>query len=106
VIFIFPVMALILFTKKFIHKLWKQTKAAPGEEQGGYNMEPWRQPEAQAAGYGHNTTVTAGQNGLEPVVPVLVVGQPDMRSYPTYPGSGSGNKRGDLGPQQEVREYV
>ncbi|KAK6085026.1 hypothetical protein SCUP234_03209 [Seiridium cupressi] len=106
VIFIFPVMALILFTKKFVQKRWKKTKAAPGEEQGGYDMEPWRQPEAQA-GYGQNTTVTAGQNNHpQHTAPIVVMGQPDMRSYPSYPGSGGGNKSGNLGPQQEVREYV
>ncbi|KAK9801578.1 hypothetical protein SCARD494_00630 [Seiridium cardinale] len=106
VIFIFPVMALILFTKKFIQKRWKKTKAAPGEEQGGYDMEPWRQPEAQA-GYGQNITVTAGQNNHpQHTAPIVVMGQPDMRSYPGYPGSGGGNKSGNLGPQQEVREYV
>lgn len=93
-------MALILVTKKFLQKRWNKTKAGPDDQQGGYNLEPWRQSEAQA-GFGQNTTVTGGPT--EQSYPAAV--QPDMRSYANYQSNG-GHKLGDMGPQQSTRECV
>ncbi|KAI1868841.1 hypothetical protein JX265_006820 [Neoarthrinium moseri] len=97
VIFIFPVIALILLTKKLICKRWDRSKAAAGE-QGGFDLEPWRQTEAQR-GHGQQTAAPAGD-----YAPTQAAAQPDMRSYAHY--QGSRDQRADLGSQPLPREYV
>ncbi|KAF7534680.1 hypothetical protein G7054_g5991 [Neopestalotiopsis clavispora] len=112
VIFLFPAMALILFTKRCLSKRWKQTKAEPGQDgqTGGYNMEPW-QPGTQ------QTTTTTTVNGPPPPGPYGLSQhgapaglqqqqqQPDMRSFANYGyQSSSTYKRPELGSQQEARE--
>ncbi|ETS81642.1 hypothetical protein PFICI_06644 [Pestalotiopsis fici W106-1] len=110
VIFLFPAMALILFTKRCISKRWNQTKAEPGQDGqgGGYNMEPWR-PETQTATDGQqNAAPPPGPYGLSQhgaPVGLQQQQQPDMRSYANYSyQSSSAYKRPDLGSQQEARE--
>lgn len=78
---------------------WRQTKENAGD-QGGYDLEPWRQGEAQGD-LGHRATATAGQETQE--VP-MAGAPPGMGSHANYHGS-SGRKT-DLGPQQTAREYV
>lgn len=99
VLFVFPVMVLILLTKKFVQKRWKKTQAGAGDQQGGYKMEPWRQTEPQP-GNRPDITVTTSQNEHAH----LVNAQPDMKSYPHYQQDKA--MRGELGPQQVARDYV
>ncbi|KAH8671427.1 hypothetical protein BX600DRAFT_459035 [Xylariales sp. PMI_506] len=96
VIFIFPAVAVIVITKNFFMKRLNRDKEGDAS-QGGYDMEPWRQPEATQPQYEHRTTVTAGPNG-----PTTVLS--DTRSYANY-HNGS-DKRADMGPQHAVQEYV
>ncbi|KAI0133911.1 integral membrane protein [Xylariales sp. AK1849] len=98
VIFIFPILGVILLSKNLIKKRWNRSKEAAGE-QGGYDMEPWRQVEGQP-GYEHRTTVTAGTN--EPASPTST--QQDMRSYANY--HSSSDRRADLGTRHAAHECV
>ncbi|KAL7623436.1 hypothetical protein AAE478_007118 [Parahypoxylon ruwenzoriense] len=98
ILFLFPAMILILVTKKFIQKRWNKNKEASSEP-SGYNMEPWRQPEAQA-GYGNSSAASAGAQAP----PGQNASLPSMSSYAPYQTQGA--RTGDLGIQQNAREYV
>ncbi|KAI1085224.1 putative iron reductase domain protein [Whalleya microplaca] len=100
VLIIFPGILIILLTKKFLSKHWKKDKNA-GDEPSGYNLEPWRQPDAQA-GYGPTITITGPP---QPTHPGQNASMPAMGSYAPYQSS-RGARGVDLGPKQNAREYV
>ncbi|KAI0007435.1 putative iron reductase domain protein [Xylariaceae sp. FL0662B] len=100
VLFVFPGMAIIFFTKRCIQKRWKKSKEA-SDEPNGYRMEPWRQPNVRP-GYGPTITITAPSQKS----PTIQSGRvPAMGSYAPYQSS-QGGRGADLGPQQNVKEYV
>ncbi|KAK6951442.1 hypothetical protein Daesc_007977 [Daldinia eschscholtzii] len=91
ILFLFPVMMLILITKKFIQKRWNKSKNEPT----GYNMEPWNQQNGQA-GQGNSTA-----NPQQPLGQNVSI--PAMSSYVPYHAQG---RKADLGPRQNTQEYV
>lgn len=78
VLFVFPVILLILLTKKLL----KKRRADKQEAEAGYKLEPWHQ-------------AAAGQQQSGPTVPTVAT-----HATGPYP------PRADLGPQQNAREYV
>ncbi|KAH9885162.1 hypothetical protein F4778DRAFT_761342 [Xylariomycetidae sp. FL2044] len=83
VLFIFPGVALLIMTKRFISKWWKNNKETP-DEPNGYNMEAWR----------------GGGEAQQ------MQGQPPAQPGVAYAGYGRQVPAADLGPQQNTREYV
>lgn len=108
VVFLFPVMILILFTKRFISKRWSRQQAKDGGQgQGGYNMEPWQPASTHAsAQQPQNMAQAPDQYGLgQHGAPVGLQHQQQPGANFSYQSS-SAYKRPDLGAQQQVREYV
>lgn len=96
VIFIFPAIFLILLTKRLIQR---RRNANQGSEQYGYNLEPWRQPEAPPPTY-QQSSAGPMSNGPGAAMPP----QPDMRYYANY--QTGAQKGAGLGPQHSTQDYV
>ncbi|RYP62397.1 hypothetical protein DL770_009596 [Monosporascus sp. CRB-9-2] len=87
VLFVFPVIVLVLVTKRLLQKKYGKDKEGSSEG-GGYDLEPWRRPGATEASTAAATTVEYnGPSG----------GMPATGSYPP---------KSDMGPQQNTREIV
>ncbi|RYP09894.1 hypothetical protein DL764_001028 [Monosporascus ibericus] len=87
VLFVFPVIVLVLVTKRLLKKKYGKNKEGSSEG-GGYDLEPWRRPGATEAYTVTATTVEYnGPSG----------GMPANSSYPP---------KSDMGPQQNAREIV
>ncbi|KAI1416118.1 putative iron reductase domain protein [Hypoxylon sp. FL1857] len=89
-------IVIILVAKKYIQKRWNKRK-----EQTGYDLEPWRRPDIQA-GYGVNASASANTQPQAPLGQNASI--PGMSTYAPYQAHGT--RTTDLGPQQNVREYV
>lgn len=89
-------IVMILVAKKYIQKRWNKRK-----DQNGYDMEPWRRPDAQA-GFGVSASASANTQPQAPLGQNASI--PGMSTYAPYQAHGT--RKTELGPQQNVREYV
>ncbi|RYP71117.1 hypothetical protein DL771_005051 [Monosporascus sp. 5C6A] len=87
VLFVFPVIVLVLVTKRLLQKKYGKNKE-DSSEGGGYDLEPWRRTGATEAYTVTGTTVEYNGPGG---------GMPAKGSYPPKP---------DMEPQQNTREIV
>ncbi|CAJ2503233.1 Uu.00g106270.m01.CDS01 [Anthostomella pinea] len=96
VLVVFPIMVILIITKKFIQKRWKKSKeSSVSDEPNGYNMQPWQGGEGQGQGQGQGQTIHIhGGRAVE------TLGVPAPAYQPRSTGAA------DLGPQQNAREYV
>ncbi|KAI0842533.1 putative iron reductase domain protein [Hypoxylon sp. FL0890] len=86
----------VLLLKRCIQKRWAKKK-----DQTGYDLEPWRRPDFQAA-YGVNASESSN---IQPRAPLgRNASIPGMSSYAPYQPHGMGTP--GLGQQQNVRQYV
>ncbi|KAI2463321.1 putative iron reductase domain protein [Annulohypoxylon bovei var. microspora] len=92
---ILPTMVFILVVKGCIQK--RRNK----KQEAGYDMEPWRRPDAQATYVVNNGPPVSTQTRMPPGQNASI---PGMSSYMPYQAHGT--RKADLGPQQHVREYV